>query len=207
MASFFRGFLLVCWLGASTSLLGCSNEEPDDFGKDVEGLYGIEEWTQNTAGCDAEGASVLASQTDTKLGIRVDEFFVPFLVVATCTDADDCASSTSGSVFSALGGAATLERESGSGYDTEGTVSWSTGPDGCTGTLGLARLDKQSGGHVRFETRRYDFENVSPDTTADDGSPDCSADNLRKVAKANGCVQLDVITAVKEGPIPPKPTN
>ena len=48
---------------------------------------------------------------------------------------------------------------------------------------------------------------ILTDTTGDDGSPECSADNLRKVAKQNGCVQLDVITAVKEGPIPPKPSS
>lgn len=190
-------------LALTAGLAGCGSEdEESNFGKDVEGVYAIETWTSNENGCDVEGPDVLGSKTDKKLGVKRDEFVVPFLVVSTCADAQDCANQTGGGPFASLGGATILERQSGSAYTTEGTVAWSTTQTGCTGSVLDARLEKLGGDRVRFETKRHDFENVPPDGKDEEGNPECDGDKLREIGFANPCLQLDAVTAAYEGEMP-----
>jgi hypothetical protein len=206
------GFLRAFSVGISLVLAaGCSSGDDDagdDFGKELEGVYAIETWTENASACDVEGPDTLASQTDKKLAIRHDKFVIPFIVVATCTDLDDCANSTAGSIFSALGGGATLEKKTADGYTTEGgELIWSRTSTGCSGLVVEPLLTSLGESRVAFRTSTYKFADVPFDTKNDQGEDDCSAKSLRQAAKDAGCVKLDVITATREADIPPKPSS
>jgi hypothetical protein len=203
----FRAFS-ICSVVVLSAACGGNDDGNGDFGKDVQGVYAIETWTKNESACDVEGADVLATETDKKLGIRRDEFLIPFVVIATCADLDDCASATAGSIFTALGGGAALDKKTASGYaSSTGTMIWTHTPTGCTGGLEDAVLTKLGGGRIEFRRETYKFENVPFDTKDDEGDDECSADTLRKAAKDGGCTALEVITAAREADIPPKPSS
>ena len=56
-----------------------------------EGIYTVSTWTENDAGCDAEGPSVLANQNQTDFYIKLEKFFgESFLNVKFCDDVADC---------------------------------------------------------------------------------------------------------------------
>ena len=57
---------------------------------DLAGVYEISDWTRNDAGCDEEGASVLADETRTMLAVYLHSFVGTHLVATPCTDATDC---------------------------------------------------------------------------------------------------------------------
>jgi hypothetical protein len=189
---------------ACSSLTACgSDDKKDNFGRDVEGLYADETFTESAAGCEAEGADVLATQADKMLGIRRDDFVVPFLIVAPCMDATDCGDATGGGIFSGLGGAGVLVDRTASGYAGEGSLSWSPGANGCSGTLLDFALEKLADSRVRFERRSYDFADVPFDTKDEQGNPDCKTDSMRAAAKQQGCSDFRVISAVRQGDLPP----
>jgi hypothetical protein len=187
------GSVLV--LALPLALAGCGSE--DDFGRDVEGLWGIQTWTENDGTCDSEGPDVAATKSEKFLGIRRDDSFVPVVIVATCVDKPDCASKVSSGVFGALfGQSAVLEKEIANGYGTEGSISWTINSTGCTGALTLASLTHQSGGKLRFEQKQYAFTDVPTDTTdPHGGGADCSSKSLRAQALKQPCSKYSVITA------------
>lgn len=57
----------------------------------LEGIYAISSWTQNQTACGAEGDSILESQGQTTLYVKVENFLgAEFVNVVPCTDTGDC---------------------------------------------------------------------------------------------------------------------
>ena len=103
----------------------CGGSDDDDVGgidsataASYEGLYAFQSFTHNTASCDAEGASTLASHTEPNFAFVRGEFFgFQFLSILSCTDSADCA--TKVGVFRSDG--------SGSGYFFTGAAGAAAG--------------------------------------------------------------------------------
>ncbi len=57
----------------------------------LEGIYTIASWTSNQDACDAEGASILETQGQTALYVKVETFITEkFVNVVPCADAAEC---------------------------------------------------------------------------------------------------------------------
>src|SRR5258706_13099176 len=60
---------------------------------DLEGVYTIDTWTNNTTSCAAEGPSVLATQSDKALFIKEQNFLgTKFINGVKCKDVAECQS-------------------------------------------------------------------------------------------------------------------
>jgi hypothetical protein len=78
---------IVCCL---TLLSACGGGD-DDGGSALEGIFELESWTHNAAGCDEEGTPAFEESMYTHFFVRLDNFFGETLLNAVmCDDLDTC---------------------------------------------------------------------------------------------------------------------
>jgi hypothetical protein len=181
--SFFRAFVLST-LAIAVTLAGCSEELTA-----LEGVYEIESWTQNDTGCDSDGASILADQTDDHFYLKAENLFgQEFLNLVLCEGLAAC---------TVLAGEDTINLGFGLDSGSDG-AGWTGsgyslgGSDTCSGEIRDNRLEETAGGELRFEIRRTFVEGVPLDA---DGF--CDSDAAIEMAESQGCEGLEVTTAVQ----------
>lgn len=178
---------------------GCGgDEEPEEEGltTNLRGIYAIDTWTDNQAGCEAEGESVLESMMNKKLAIKLDGFLgVDFLVAAPCADPDDCAERASAGIFGGLfGGSALFEKGSdAAGWDGTGSSHF-VNNGMCEGTYFTQRLEVIGDKRVKVETKTFSTTFAAEGPMMDD----CPLESAKKAAEGKPCETLTVITATYE---------
>jgi hypothetical protein len=204
-----RAAQVLCSLSLLVVPLACGgdDEEPEETGltTDLRGIYTINTWTENQAGCDAEGASVLDMMSNKKLAIKLTEFFgVDLLIAAPCADPTDCAEKAEAGLFGGLfGGAALFDKGSdAAGWDGNGS-SHIINNGVCEGTYFTQRMEVTGDKRVKVETKIFDT--TFPAEGAGDAA-ECPLESAKKAAEAVPCKTLAVITATYEQPLaePPK---
>jgi len=186
------------------SPLGCGgDEEPEETGltTGLRGIYAIDTWTDNQAGCDAEGPSVLDMMTNKKLAIKLTGFLgVDILVAAPCADPTDCAERAEAGIFGGLfGGSAIFDKGSdGAGWDGEGS-SHTINNGACEGTYFTQRMEVTGDKRVTVTTKTFETTFPAEGTAGDSG--DCPLESAKKAAEGKPCQTLTVITATYEQPL------
>jgi len=198
------------------ALSGCGGSDDDGGGgtgdgqplsqatiQSFEGTYELTAFTENTAGCDSEGASTFDSKLERSFVMVGAEFFgTRYMPLASCADPADCAA-----VVSAI--------RTPSGYAPEYTLTLSTeaGPNElggllamsgllengvCTGRDYTAHTLTREGDTIRVESRLIPLADAPPE----DGI--CWAEPVKQRAEAEGrpCTELQVISGTKVGPLP-----
>jgi hypothetical protein len=173
-------------LGAiALGALGCGG---GGLSTDFEGTYTIATWTENSASCDLEGASILSQQSDTAFYIETASIFGnDFINAVRCTDAADCATKQADSTIFLDGWAFD------SGSDDKGWTGATTfaGVSGsmCTGEYTEHTLTGPSPSSVRIESRT---QLTRPFPTDKDGF--CNTDDAKVAAEGMPCSKLEVVT-------------
>jgi len=155
---------------------------------ELEGVYTITTWTDNTASCAAEGASVLDQMTDKALFVKVENFLgQKFVNAVRCTDVADCqAKAAEDTIF--LDGYAF---ENGSDEDGwTGATVFAGGIDTCEGSVTDHVMTAPADGALHFESKT---RNSLPFDKDSEGF--CNTDDARTAAEGQPCVELEVITA------------
>jgi len=166
-------------------MLGCSDS---GLSTDLEGTYTIATWTENTTGCAAEGASILAQQSDTALYIEPDSFFgQDFINAVRCTDVADCMTKQADTTIF-LGGW-TFDAGSDSEGWTGGSVFAGVNGTMCEGEYTEHRLTGTAGA-IKIESRT---QMTAPFPQDKDGF--CDTDAAKAAAAGMPCIKLEVVTA------------
>jgi hypothetical protein len=205
-----RAAQLLCSLALVTlplSLTACGGdgEDPEDGGltTNLRGIYSIDSWTDNQAGCDAEGASVLETMSDKKLGVKMTEFFgVDILVAVPCADPTDCAESANAGFFGIFAGAALFgEGSDAAGWFGDGS-SHSVTDGVCEGNYFTQRMEVIGDKSVKVETKTFSTSFPAEGSSADS---ECPLEAAKKAAEGQPCETLTVITATFEQPLADPP--
>jgi hypothetical protein len=199
--------LCVCAVLSLAFVAGCGDDEPEEpegLTTGLRGIYAIDTWTRNEAGCDAEGASILDTQSSKKLAIKIGSTFGAELLVAVpCSDADSCAQNADAGVFAAFAGGALFEEGSdAAGWDTDGSTH-SPLEGTCDGSYFTQRLEGAGDKRVKLSTRS--IATTFP-ATGMGMDADCTLESARMSAAGKPCEELEVLTATYEGELadPPK---
>jgi|SRR5688572_30746502 hypothetical protein len=163
---------------------------------DLEGIYEIDTWTSNSAGCETEGTSVLASQSQQRFYLRSESYFgADFLNVALCTTDTACATeaATGGIEFD---GWAFEDGSDGAGWRGTFTAATVTGGE-CQGPVSDDVLRSPADGMLRIESRFRESRTFAPD-----GDGFCNSDDAIAAAAGEPCVRFDVVTATFAAPLP-----
>jgi hypothetical protein len=181
-----RVFTMMGFALALHGSVGCG-----DDGSALQGIYTIDAWTENLAGCDAEGDSILEVQSDTALYLKEESFFgTEFLNGVLCDDVAQCAEQAAEDTIY-------LDRftfEDGNDDDgyragyCSGFCDDETGL--CEGDYVEDVLTAEGDGVVRFETRRTPVSGMFSD-----GDGFCDDELARAAAEDATCASLEVITA------------
>jgi len=159
----------------------------DDGGTAASGIYQIASWTENVDGCDAEGASIAADNSDDFLYVKNSEFFgQEFVSVATCLDLDTCRTDAADDTIN-LGGFAFEKGSDSDGWTSSGYFI--SGSDTCSGEVFEDRLLIADDG-VTIERRAKAVDGIPTDS---DGF--CDGDAAETMAKSLPCSRLEVIQA------------
>jgi len=76
------------WLLSLPLLVACGGDMTG-----LQGIYTIDSWTRNDTACASEGASILETQGETALYVKVETFVTEkFINVVPCADIADCQS-------------------------------------------------------------------------------------------------------------------
>ncbi|MBX3158533.1 MAG: hypothetical protein KF773_21365 [Deltaproteobacteria bacterium] len=156
---------------------------------DLEGVYLLDDWTANPAGCNAEGPSRLANENDKALFVEIADFLgVKFVNAVTCTDVAECkAKAAEDTLF--LGGFAFEGGNDKDGW--KGRSSFASGNNTtCSGSV-VDFVMTGDGTKLRIESRRTDASGFTPNAS----SGFCEADDAVKAAQGQPCTELEVITA------------
>jgi hypothetical protein len=206
--------LFVSLFGISLGLVACGSSDKDGTGgtgtppstatvQSYEGVYQLQTFTRNAAGCDAEGASRFDSEPDKKFLIAGGQVFGQnYLMLASCVDDAACASKLS--AIRAMGGfissyTVTLSQEL--GPNELGGLSAGTGflvNGACTEREYTSHSLTRAGDALRIETRVTPLKDIPPEDNV------CWAEPAKERAEAAGmpCAELSVFTGVKTGPLP-----
>lgn len=165
-------------------------------GSAFEGVYEASAWTENTAGCDAEGPSKLANESQTMFYIKLENFFGEFLNIKFCADLATC-QEEAGDADTIHLGSYTFE----DGGDDGWSVGWYSGFGDfdtgiCDGDWVEAELTSSGEDGVRLEVRRTAAGGFMEDS---DGF--CDDDAGREAAEGQPCTELEVLTAGRIGDI------
>lgn len=202
-----RGVKLLCSLALLTLAGACGGGEEEEEGgltSNLRGIYSIDSWTDNQAGCDAEGASVLDMMSDKKLGIKLTNFFgVGLLVAVPCADPIDCAESADAGFFGIFGGAALFsEGSDAAGWFGDGSSHVVT--DGvCDGSYFTQRMEVIGDKRVKIETKTFTSSFPAEGTAGN--SDDCPLESAKKAAEGQPCQTLTAMTATYEQPLADPP--
>ena len=178
-----RTSLLACAVGAAL-IAGCGSMT------ELEGIYTIDSWTENTADCAAEGPSVLASRGDTGFYIREESFFgKDFVNAVRCTDMAECEMKASDSTIN-FDGWAFDSGSDGGGWKGATTFAGTGGANGqCTGTVDSYVMTSPASHAIRIESQRRNAREFPPDS---DGF--CDTDAAVRAADGEPCIGLEVVT-------------
>jgi hypothetical protein len=199
--------LSLSLLALAPSACGGDDEDQEQVGltTKLRGIYAIDSWTSNEAGCDAEGASVLEMMSNKKLAVKLTEFFGVELVIAVpCADATSCAEDAEAGIFGIFAGAALFDRGSdAAGWDGDGS-SHAVNNGVCEGNYFTQRMEVIGDKRVKVETRTFEATFPAEGTNGD--SFDCPLESAKKAAAGQPCETLTVITATYEQSLadPPK---
>lgn len=167
-----RRLLALCLLA------GCGGEFSE-----LPGIYQVTAATDNPAGCDVEGPSVLDSTTPFLFG-RVEEFFgTEFLGFNECADLAACrlAAQTDDVLLSNY---SFTEGSDADGWTSTSTFSFGSGGT-CGGAVVTGRLTKTAMG-IRIESRTQDVEFQAAE---------CTTDGAEAAAEGTPCDQLATVDA------------
>ena len=194
-------FFFFC---ASSALWGCGGGDGGKLSSTLVGDYEISVWTENLEGCEAEGASLLESNTNKLALVQVCGFSFfgvseYFLEVYPCMNAADCDENRCTDDHVVIGG-----HMFDSGNDEEGWVDDATramaGDDGmCTGTHQRKTLTAQSDGTLKVEIRSYEVAPFAETRDCDDSFGDdtcfssCEDADSAKAAEGQACVSYEVM--------------
>jgi len=199
--------LWVLVSSVAISLSGCGDDSEEPF--ELDGVYTVTEWTENTTTCDTEGPSVLDAQTETSFIVkRQHESFLgqsfTVIIAGPCLDPQSCANDAGagaiGGLFTGLTPFDPGERE-GEAWTTSTSVASRVDME-CTGSMTTLYLRSPEAGVVQKESRTT--ESITfPATPDEDGDPSCDLDTLEELAATASCARFSVITANNPMEIPP----
>jgi hypothetical protein len=155
---------------------------------DLEGVYTIDTWTQNSTACDVEGPSV-AAINDPNFYIKIENFLGhEFVNVVECADVATCAAEAGDDETLHLGGWAFED-----GSDDDGwreTTAFAFDMNGtCTGSVRDTVMTSPASNTVRIESRERDTQPF-PATGGD-----CSDEDTLAAAEGQPCTTFEVTTA------------
>jgi hypothetical protein len=164
---------------------------------DLEGIYMITAWTENTAGCEAEGPSVLAGQSDAMFYVRAESFFgTDFVNVVLCADPQDCTTLASGETI-LFDGWAFDEGGDGDGWRGAEALVSTNGGNECSGSVSDDTMRSPVDGTVRIESRVRNTRTFAPDA---DGF--CLSEDAIAAAAGEPCARFEVVTATRTAELP-----
>ena len=172
---------------ATAALLGACGG-----GSAFEGVYEATAWTENTAGCDAEGPSKLADEFQTTFYIKLEDFFGKFLNVKFCDDVAMC-KEEAGDDGTIHIGSFTFESGGDDGWSADyysGFGDFDTGI--CDGDYVEASIAPSGEDGVRIEVRRTEAGGFMEES---DGF--CDDDKGNDAAAGQPCTELEVLTAAR----------
>jgi len=160
-----------------------------------EGIYEITAHTENTAGCDVEGPSVLGNNAPMLASVQI-EFFVAALTLHPCDDLADCqavaADAKANNVFT-FGDGFTFDSVTSGGSVANGTMVFAggaSGSSGCMGTVTKHTLTRAEDGSIRIESRT-----TPSGPYPEDAEGFCTTDGARAAAEGQACTELVAIDA------------
>lgn len=155
----------------------------------LEGIYEIQTWTESATGCDSDGDSILAMQTDDHFYPKAENLFgQEFLNLVLCEGREACAALAAEDTINlgfGLDSGGDSQGWTGSGYTLGGSAT-------CSGEVRDNQLSETSGGELRFEIRRTFVEDVPLDNEGF-----CDSDAAIEMAASQGCEALEVTSAVQ----------
>jgi hypothetical protein len=164
-------------------LVGCGGSLTE-----LEGIYNVTAWTENTAGCGAEGASVLETMSDKAIYVEEDEFFgEKFVAAVHCTDEADCRAKAGMDTLFLDG----FFFESGGDDDGwKGQTVFASGTDMCSGQVIDHAMSGDVGTSIRIESRTRESRPFAKDSEGF-----CDTDDAREAAEGQPCTELEVLSA------------
>jgi len=171
---------------------------------DLEGIYTIASWTRNDADCNAEGASILETQGQTALYVKIETFITEkFVNVVPCTDTADCEEMAGDSDTIHLG---QWGFEEGSDDDGWQVISYSafdnmSDDTQCDGTRHEAVMTSPAEGGLRLEARSSETVQFAKPS----GITDCwdvEDDDAAGLVGEPACAELEVLTATYVSGLP-----
>jgi hypothetical protein len=189
----------ACWI-ALPLLVACGGGDMTA----LEGIYTIDTWTENTAGCAAEGDSILESQGRTALYVKIETFVTEkFINVNPCTDIADCESMASDGDTIHLG-----QWGFESGNDDDGwTNIWYAAFDNfddetqCDGTRHEDVMRAPADGALRIEARASQTVQFAKPQ----GITDCwdlEDEEIEELVGEPACGELEVLAATYDSDLP-----
>lgn len=167
-------------------------------GSAFEGIYEVQAWSENTAGCDSPGVSVLEQQNQTMFYIKEEKFFgSKFLNVKFCDDLADCRS-LAGDGETIHIGEYTFEKGDDSGWTYRWYSGFAFSGEMCNGDVVETRLRPAEGGGITIEQTRTAVPEFPP-TGSDD---DCEDSTAFELAEGQPCTELELIAATSVAELP-----
>jgi hypothetical protein len=183
-----RHGLLVMMLGSAAWLTACGG-----LSSDFEGVYEIDEWTQNLAGCDSPGDSILELQAETLLYAKVKSVFGhEYLGVSQCTDIAECQADAANEELLDLFGYFFDEGSDGDGWKGYGTSASIDAQDNCNPRVTLYTLTGTTGaaGTITVDSNFYDIPPY-PAMEDDEGFLSCDHVDLLEAAESEPCAGVE----------------
>ncbi len=195
------------------ALSGCGGSDDGGGGSDdelsqaaiqsFEGTYELTAFTENTGGCESEGASTFDAKLERSfVMVGAEAFGILYMPLASCADTADCAAMVSA-----------IRTPIGYVPEYSLTLSWEEGPNELGGLVANGGLlengvctEREYTGHtltregdtIRVESRLIPL----PDGPPDDGF--CWSEPIKQRDEAEGrpCTELVVFSGTKVGPLP-----
>jgi hypothetical protein len=183
------------------ALAGCGDDDGDDAlsaaAAKLRGIYEVEGYTRNEAGCDADGPSALEVLTEQHLFMDSTTVFGQVVVHAiSCTDVEDCRSkATAFANQEIFGSELSFAFSAGGGDQITGllrSTGFSGGPeDMCREpTRRELTLDVMAEGRIRIRE-----ESFVGDDYPEDSDGFCTTERGEQATAGKPCAELKVLTA------------
>lgn len=201
--------VLAVGLGA-LGAAGCDSLTGEDASPPetaLAGLYTVDSWTDNEAGCDEEGPSSGDALLWPRFGVNPDAndlIGLSWVLAFACSDEDNCARrQDDGAVIGLLvNGWRLVEGDDAAGWrGTRDGAYREQDDDSCTGFRTTATLTGTAQTSARLEAR-HEFVSWDDENT---GGP-CDSDEVAGLVTGT-CDRLEVITATYDEPLPPVPAD
>jgi hypothetical protein len=160
-------------------------------GYDTEllGIYTMTTWTENDAGCDAEGPSILETETNKAIFVEIGSFLgVSYMQAVKCVDTADCAMQADGETI--FLDAFAFENDGSDSGGWTGTTVAAGGIDMCSGSVSDYVMTGPTPDTLRIESRTRDARPFPKDSEGF-----CNTDDAKVAAEGQPCVRFEVITA------------